>query len=439
MELEDFMRQQFNGEDPAERFPFRAEYWEQAKVLLEAAEQQSKRRKFFWWCLGVGIVLLVSTGVYLTRCGTPSSRHPWKADRFGDNNPSHTQREASQAKTGAYSGSTADDRADMATFGVSNTKAPSPAFKTMEIPNLPRPPRNHSRKPAAPNPIEITAGAEKKSILGASSLPDARRIASTDKTNPPDGMTGVEGTTDTTGRKTALIQSGLEALPSLDFVLLQPNIHTPERPEVQNIRPAKAERSGLGVVVGTPIYPDAPNGRQVGAVVGLYVASDFRGRWMLSLGVQWRYRPVASIETILTDHQLRYSFGYTLDEWRRQNWAVHYLEAPLCVQRHWYRRNVEVGFVPGMMLGATDRLVRQRSTLFPEETKMLETKYLDGNKLQYRPLYIAAFAGGGWTCCRRLELYGRIFYRPDGVRKKRSDGGGLDGKIWPEMGLRIGL
>lgn len=131
------------------------------------------------------------------------------------------------------------------------------------------------------------------------------------------------------GAKLRFIQSGLEALPSLDFVLLQPNIHTPERPEVQNIRPAKAERSGLGVVVGTPIYPDAPNGRQVGAVVGLYVASDFRGRWMLSLGVQWRYRPVASIETILTDHQLRYSFGYTLDEWRRQNWAVHYLEAPL--------------------------------------------------------------------------------------------------------------
>ncbi len=56
--IDDFMQRKFDSDDPAERFPFREEYWEQAQALIEADEQRRrKRRRFlFWWFSGAVLI-----------------------------------------------------------------------------------------------------------------------------------------------------------------------------------------------------------------------------------------------------------------------------------------------------------------------------------------------------------------------------------------------
>ena len=56
--IDDFMQRKFDSDDPAERFPFREEYWEQAQALIEADEQRRrKRRRFlFWWFSGAALI-----------------------------------------------------------------------------------------------------------------------------------------------------------------------------------------------------------------------------------------------------------------------------------------------------------------------------------------------------------------------------------------------
>lgn len=438
MELEDFMRQQFNGEDPAERFPFREEYWEQAKVLLEAAEQERRRRKFLWWWgLGLGLLLVVSAGIYQTFFRTSLPKESQEDTRFSVKGTPDQQSKGLTPITDNGFSAAAKDSAQDADIATDDAKTPALDFQrinTSTVSKLPRPHSKHSSASSAKKSV-TKVGQMAHQVLSKASLTDA-----INKTGEPTSKKTADTTTDTVTRyKTALPQSALEALPLLDYILLP--LATPkfDGPQAPPIKPSKTERRGLGIVAGAPIYADAPSGRRAGAVVGLYVASAFREYWTLSLGVQWRYRPIATLETILTDRNVRYSFGYTVDEWRRENWAVHYLEVPISVQRRWGRQNMEAGFVPGMLLGASDRLLRQRSSLYPETTEVLETKYSEGNKSYYRPLYIATFVGGGWAFNRHMELYGRIFYRPNSLRKNIGETSGLAGKMWPELGLRLGL
>lgn len=432
------MRQQFNGEDPAERFPFREEYWEQAKALLEAAEQERRRRKFLWWWgLGLGLLLVVSAGIYQTFFRTSIPKEPQEDTRFSVKGTPDQQSKGLTPITDTRFTATAKDtskRVDIVTVDATTPTLDVQRINTSNVTKLLRSQSKHSSAPGAKKGV-TKVGQMTYQVLSKGGLTDA-----INKTVEPTSKKTAETIADTTVFfRTALPQSALESLPLLDYILLP--LATPkfEDPQAPPIKPSKTERRGLGIVAGAPIYADAPSGRRAGAVVGLYVASAFREYWMLSLGVQWRYRPIATLETILTDRNVRYSFGYTVDEWRRENWAVHYLEVPISVQRHWGRQNLEAGFVPGMMLGASDRLLRQRSSLYPGTTEVLETKYSEGNKSYYRPLYIATFIGGGWAFNRHMELYGRIFYRPNSLRKNLGEASGLTGKIWPELGLRLAL
>lgn len=438
MELEDFMRQQFNGEDPAERFPFREEYWEQAKVLLEAAEQERRRRKFlWWWCLGVGVLLVVSAGIYQTFFRTSLPKESQEDTRFSIKGTPDQQSKGLKPITDNRFSATAKDSVQNAHIATNGTKTPDLDFQRIAKPKVTKPPQAHSNHSSAPGPKKSVA---KTGQMDLQSFSTASLVEATNKTEELGSKKQGETTTDTAGHyKTALPKSNLEGLPLLNYILLPLTPPMFDGPQSPTIKPSKTERRGLGIVAGAPIYADAPSGRQAGAVVGLYVASAFREYWTLSLGVQWRYRPIATLETILTDRNVRYSFGYTVDEWRQENWAVHYIEVPMSVQRRWGRQNMEAGFVPGMLLGASDRLLRQRSSLYPETTEVLETKYSEGNKSYYRPLYISTFVGGGWAFNRHMELYGRIFYRPNSLRKNIGEASGLKGKIWPELGLRLSL
>lgn len=59
--LDELMRKKFDSDDPAGRFEFREEFWEQAQVLIEAdeARRRKRRRWLIWWlffglCVAIG-------------------------------------------------------------------------------------------------------------------------------------------------------------------------------------------------------------------------------------------------------------------------------------------------------------------------------------------------------------------------------------------------
>jgi Outer membrane protein beta-barrel domain len=63
--LDDMFKQSLAQDDPAARFDFREEYWQQAVQLLEADERRRKRRMIFWWAsAAVGVVLLAALYFY---------------------------------------------------------------------------------------------------------------------------------------------------------------------------------------------------------------------------------------------------------------------------------------------------------------------------------------------------------------------------------------
>ena len=79
--LDDLMRQKYNNDDPAGRFEFREEYWEQAVVLLEADEaRKRKRRRWLLWWTFAGLLLGVGAGFWYTN----SDNSQTAAIRSGD-------------------------------------------------------------------------------------------------------------------------------------------------------------------------------------------------------------------------------------------------------------------------------------------------------------------------------------------------------------------
>ncbi len=61
--IDELMRVKFESDNPADRFEFREEYWEQAQALLEAEEarRRKRRRWLLWWCFFA--VALIGAGV----------------------------------------------------------------------------------------------------------------------------------------------------------------------------------------------------------------------------------------------------------------------------------------------------------------------------------------------------------------------------------------
>lgn len=432
MELEDFIRQQLNNEDPAERFPFREEYWEQAKTLLVLEERKAIRRKLIWWLLGACLLLLLAISAFwrqaamasLSRSNTGSLSQSVAETQTTPNGiePSATAAGAlatGSAGPGGSVGSAAPARPGVFTRPASTAASRRSGYRSAKGPANPVPP----------------------GVKSLSELTTAGAAATTTVANPTNTQNAPEqnGQADTTSHRRLFLPSGLQRLPLIDFKQITPAIPTPEVAPILLILPAPVHHKGAAIVAGAPIYPDAPGGRQTGMTLGLYAAADLTAHWILSIGLQWRYRPVSTLAVTPTDQALRYSFGYVLEESLRQNWGVHYLEAPISVQRRWRRLHGELGLAPGMLLSASDREIRQRKIQYPAQTVVIESSYREGNKQLYSPLYIAAFTGGSIVLPRGIEAYGRCFYRPDGLRTNKEGSAGWRGHLWPELGLRLGL
>ncbi|MDO8969440.1 MAG: hypothetical protein Q7U74_02060, partial [Saprospiraceae bacterium] len=54
--IDDLMRQKFDADDPAARFEFQEEYWEQAQALLEQTEARRRKRRWMIWILVLGLM-----------------------------------------------------------------------------------------------------------------------------------------------------------------------------------------------------------------------------------------------------------------------------------------------------------------------------------------------------------------------------------------------
>jgi hypothetical protein len=54
------MQYNYENDDPASRFEFREEYWEQAKALIEADEARRRRRRWLLWWFFAGLLLVVA-------------------------------------------------------------------------------------------------------------------------------------------------------------------------------------------------------------------------------------------------------------------------------------------------------------------------------------------------------------------------------------------
>lgn len=118
--IDDFMRQKFDSDKPAERFQFHEEYWEQAQALIEAdeAKRRKRRRWLFWWFF-VGLGLLC-----VAWCAWPDTHH--KLRPFGQAHESGTGRNAPENQTGDMTQTySANDTIDNQLVGEKSTLEPA--------------------------------------------------------------------------------------------------------------------------------------------------------------------------------------------------------------------------------------------------------------------------------------------------------------------------
>jgi Outer membrane protein beta-barrel domain len=71
--LDDMFQQSLAHDEPAARFEFREEYWQQAVLLLEADERRRKRRIIFWWSSAAVAALALVATFWYTSSHTPAA------------------------------------------------------------------------------------------------------------------------------------------------------------------------------------------------------------------------------------------------------------------------------------------------------------------------------------------------------------------------------
>jgi len=446
--LDDFIREQFQQDDPAARFPYQEEYWEQALPLIEAAERKRRRRGLLWWW-PIGLLLL-SGGWYGWH-----SRQPPPAANTAVDGPSSTVISPVGAPS-SLSKNTATwprEPANRPAIQVQpvdylNTKNSN---TTSETGNTPKTGRKNGNKEA----YWATKGQRSAMLYPETNnldvvQPDMTPTLATTIAAVPENAT-------TEARPGVLLAHKTERMPADSNTGIQPwqqlrSLPTPSR--ILSFGPGKFSLAqvpfvfprlkivhettfawGINASAGNYLLA-APTGKKWGATLGTYAEYWLRPAWSISAGLQYRNQPIdLSQDTQTTVHQLHYRFGYEEEIFHQADRNLYFVEVPLALHGHYRSWQIETGVNLGRLVGVRSvRIQTSRSSLIPtpEETE----KRIRANLTTYRRNYTALFAGLGWQPLHRLQLEVRATYRLGSLLAFESEYPLPSGNWWLDAGLR---
>ncbi len=483
--LDDLMRQKYDNDDPAGRFEFREEYWEQARALIEAdeARRRKKRRWLLWWTFAGA--LLIGAAV----CWWPLAT--------GD---------------GRQSGSM-EQRIDST---VIMPESSSPVTNTSPLSTIPE---QSSKDPDATNKMSATANIPGQKLDNATAFTDKNNLTNNKKQqkaplfNPKNGqgnkIAPVAGTTGNYPKgfqndlsataQTAVLSKGARALEtesnrtsaagqetlatgalpastgfpgsenanntaipapeeaskSLEKILEQlftlplpfPPVSserswkhnmapTETVPMANQIKPVKDQRFSLGVSAAAMAYKASPDRRWLGFSGAAVAAYQWNKTWSASVGLGVRYQPGNWIDsTGEALSSLRYSFGFAsiISEQR----AVGLLSLEIPIAATWHRRafSLEAGVAPGRLLYALNRFKQTTESSFEAE-KVTRNRLERGDLAPFGKFYANTFAGAAWRFTRNTSISLRGNYRFGAIVNASTEDPGIKGGASVELGIR---
>jgi hypothetical protein len=484
--LEDFMRRKFDTDDPAARFPFQEEYWEQAQALLEAEEarRRKRRRWLLWWFFG-GLLALGGGVLWL-----------WGGDSVAAS-ASSSPRQDSVAH--APIGGQAARGVELPSAGFSGLEKPArdsvflsqnvenqnfvpkaaapnaPASSALTL-NVPNPKSADDRPQMSPQntlrPAEETAAADK--------IPSKNPRPSTDIAGQrAQGQAGADPRSDTIQAQGARPAGGLEngtdevifspknlppvgadsaaarpksrapflllemlALPMREVAPVPPAptlraVAPPQKP-LPNA-PGRAEKPSkwaFDAWSAATVQQSSPDGKQVGGAAGIRAARRWGQHWSGALGLGLRFVPgdwSGDSLQALESSQLRYSFGVERVDYQRSSLGLAFVE--LSPSARWQRGRWAVGAGPtlGFLVAAPQRTVKTQEASLTGVTR--SRAFGLGERGAYRQGYWGVFGEAECALSGRWGLLARGHYRFGDPRKEAA---ALLGGLWGvDVGLRF--
>lgn len=462
--IDDFMQRKFDSDDPAERFPFREEYWEQAQALIEADEQRRrKRRRFlFWWFfsglfVGAGVLWLwlgqpgqaseMASGKDMEQQEVVSPAAPAEKNTLSDREHSTATTTPRQTDTASEQGSehslkSIDNQQSRAGEGKAQAEsAPKKPGATPSVTTL-----RGARTPAvAPSISSRKARSDRKTNGTGKSTPSSDRpsennIPAPEKTtnqnedikqpqsvspdkSMPAQLNAPVSTTDAIQAAGFVPTDNIALLEVLELpfppvLRAEKNLVFYKKPKqyAAQIKPVSDKRFVLGAAASVSTWKSG-----TGYTAGLFGNYRLNAPWSVSAGLRLRYLPLAAANPLPDSSEqvsvrYRYSFGFERTEWRRTAVGLHYLEIPLAARWQRGRLGLEAGVAPGILLLARDQVTQTiESSLGGIETPV--KRFESGEKTNFRSAYFSTFVLAEWRVVSRLGLTLRGNYRPGSILK----------------------
>lgn len=462
--IDDLMRQKFDSDDPGQRFEFQEEFWEQAQALLEQEENRRRRRLWLWIALvlGIGLLVLLLSWCWDSRVlSQQEQEHKLLTSERIEKAGTKEEAAAGLSKSNlpaspSVSGDTVAAGQTMEKKVFSNTaKATNRYIKDSATAQ-----NDHSNSSKT---IHATAQAKsEKTPLPAPNNTPKSGFEVNPSLEPTQNLNLNPVETAPTSTQEAAQSSSVPPMAnsklSIFFLPIVPVLlpipeHVPKAPGVNNepntpfaqqpTKPVADKRWSFGLAVaGSANQQRDTTGRRLGWTLGAYTAYQLNPNWSLMLGVQNRYLPaqgtLADSNNQNVTEQLRYSFGYRLETWKRETRGLYLLEIPLSV--HWNQGawGLEGGAAAGMLWYVSERTESRVETSL-EGAKTERRSFLNGSKTGYNQRYYTAFAGVSCQLNKRVAIMTRGQYRFTPVFETTADGATNKGLGSLELGLRVKL
>ncbi len=481
--IDDFMQRKFDSDDPAERFPFREEYWEQAQALIEADEQRRrKRRRFlFWWFFSGLLVGAGALWLWFEQPGQASEMASGKgveqqhvvapvAPSLQNTLPGNDK--SSTATTPGLSNASSEPVSDNSLKNIGNQQnrvgeekkkagsAPKSTKETLSVSAIPgalkpavAPSKNKRKAPSAEKPDNIGKGAvpgdpsiENNSPARAKTteqneaikqvtgnLPDNQAPARANVSVPPTDSIQTSDAAPTAS--IALLQVLELPFPPALFAGKNPVFYKKPKQYAAAIKPVSDKRFVWGAGASVSAWKSG-----TGYTAGFFGNYRLNAPWSLSAGLQLRYLPLSTADPLPDSSeqvsvQYRYSFGFERTEWRRTTVGLHYLEIPLAARWQRGRLGIEAGVAPGLLLLARDQVTQTiESSLGGIETPV--KRFESGEKTNFRRAYFSTFVLAECRLASRLGFTLRGNYRPGSILKPLEDVEFEKYALGLDMGLR---
>jgi hypothetical protein len=449
-DLDDLMRKKFDSDDPAERFEFSEEYWEQARILLE--KEEKRRRKGGWWWLVPALIVCAAGGLYFgyrsettpkllgatpqdapqRQTGIHPAAQPDKPSEPADSISVPARTNSSDENNTLTAIQEKNDNLESAKPGpnTSNTANTISAFHKSKSPRTGKTPETPTpailadgRKTASSETTNKGLSAtkpEKNQVSTPNAAEKQPAVPQTAPTNSTDRQAPELNTSPATFRQLPilLLPVGLTPLP------LQPTA-IPALPRSKAGAPALAtpgkpfreRKFSWDAGLSGSVNEADSSGKWAGLAAGISGNYRFGKHWGVSLGLHWRFAPgldapyppsADSLPNVA--HRLVYSFGFNRETRVRSTTGLHFFEVPLSLR---YQKGAWqfAGGVAGQWLLAVHQRTRKTDSSSLEPNRVAIQRFVRGDKSRYTTFGIAVLAGADYTLNRRFSIASKLQYR----------------------------